>query len=327
MIRIITLLWLGLWSAWSTAATAAPRQLTFGALAYGTVNWELTVIKQQGLDRRHGFQLKVLKLANPQAGKIALQARAADMIVSDWLWVANQRGRGEDFTAIPYSVTHGALMVPPQSKISTLKDLAGKRLGVAGGALDKNWLLLQALARKRGGIDLAQQARPIYGAPPLLNQQLLQGRLDAVLNYWHYAAQLEARGYRRLLDGSDLLKGLGIEPTIPTLAYVFRERWGRGHRDVLTGFLRATQQAKQALCSDQEIWQAILPLTGTDDQNLQNILRQRYCEGQLQRWGKAELISAGQLYQILREVAGEAVTGPSPSLPEGTFWPDFSLPL
>ncbi|MBN2700362.1 MAG: hypothetical protein JXR29_02820, partial [Methylothermaceae bacterium] len=67
------------------AAHAAPRPVTIGALAYGTLNWELTVIDREGLDRRYGFKLDVRKLANPQAGRIALQAGSVDLIVTDWL--------------------------------------------------------------------------------------------------------------------------------------------------------------------------------------------------------------------------------------------------
>ena len=56
-------------------------------------------------------------------------------------------------------------MVPAQSAIRELTDLKGKKLAVAGGPLDKSWLLLQALAR-RAGMDLRKQATVVYGAPP-----------------------------------------------------------------------------------------------------------------------------------------------------------------
>ena len=44
---------------------------------------------------------------------------------------------------------------PPRSPIQRVGDLAGKRIGVAGGALDKSWLLLKAHAQETAGIDLA----------------------------------------------------------------------------------------------------------------------------------------------------------------------------
>lgn len=304
------------------AALQASQALTVGALAYGTLLWELTVIERQGL--APGLTLKVQKLASPQAAEVALQAGAVDLIVTDWLWVAKQRSRGSDLTAVPYSLSHGALLVPPASPIGSIRDLVGKRIGIAGSALDKNWLLLQALARQQYDLDLAQAAQPVFGAPPLLNQQLLQGRLDALLTYWNHAALLEAKGYRRLLSGADLLKALGIDPPLPTLGYVFRERWAAQALGTIQAFLQAVFQAKEAICSDPKVWLSIRSLTGQEDPQVLAVLHQRYCEGRLQRWGKAELRAAARLYRLLSQI--DAQISPASELPEGTFWPHFTWP-
>ncbi|WP_022949281.1 ABC transporter substrate-binding protein [Methylohalobius crimeensis] len=308
------------------SAHAAASQLTIGALAYGTLNWELTVVEREGLDKQHGFDLKIRELANPQAGRIALQSGSADLIVTDWLWVARQRNRGSDFTVIPYSLTHGALVVPPESPIRSIRDLAGRRLGIAGGALDKNWLLLQALAQQRHQLNLAEDSRPVFGAPPLLSQQLLRGRMDALLTYWHYAAPLEAKGYRRLLTGGDLLEALDVTPPIPTLGYVFRQTFAERAPDTVEAFWNTAFQAKQAICTDDRVWSYIAPMTGSEDSDVQALLRRRYCEGRLQSWGERELQAAAKLYRLLHRIGGEQLTGPAEELPEGTFWPGFTLP-
>ncbi len=325
MIRFTMLIGLAL-AGLSLAAAAGGRDITVGALAYGTFNWELTVIEREGLDRRQGFNLKVRQLASPQAGRIGLQGGSVDLIVTNWIWVARQRNNGHDFTAVPYSLTHGALVVPPTSAIQSLADLKGKRIGVAGGPLYENWLLLKALARRQYGLDLEKDAEPVFAAPPLLNQQLRQGRLDAVLNYWHYAARLEAEGYRRLLDGGALQRRLGIEPPVPTLSYVFRQRWAADRRDTVTAFLRAAYGAKDAICSDARVWRYVAPLTGSKEPAVQATLRRRYCEGRLRRWGPAEQRAAAELYALLRRVGGDTLTGTAPALPRGTFWKDFVVP-
>ncbi|GAB6067595.1 ABC transporter substrate-binding protein [Methylothermus subterraneus] len=304
---------------------AAARPLRIGALAYGTLHWELTVIAREGLDRRFGVALEQRSLANPQAGTIALQSGAVDLIVGSWLWAARQRGLGQDFTAVPYSLAHSALIAPPDSPIRALSDLRGKRLGIAGGPLYEDWILLKALA-KRQGVDLEKQTEPIFAAPPLLNEQLRLGRLDAVLNFWHYAAHLEAEGYRRLLDGDQLLKDLKIQPPVPVLAYLFRQRWAESNSKALIAFLRAAYSAKDAICTDPRVWTYVAPLTGSDDPKVQLKLRQRYCEGRLRRWGEEEIQAARQLYRLLAAGGGEPLTGPAPELPAGTFWPGFAVP-
>ncbi len=324
MMRFLMVIGLAL-AGISLPAVAGNRDITVGALAYGTFNWELTVIEREGLDRRQGFNLKIRQLASPQAGRIGLQGGSVDLIVTNWLWVARQRHGGHDFTAVPYSLTHGALVVPPASTVQDLADLKGGRIGVAGGPLYENWLLLKALAQRQHGLDLEKVAEPVFAAPPLLNQQLRQGRLDAVLNYWHYAARLEAEGYRRLLDGGELQRRLGIEPPVPTLSYVFRERWAADRRDTVTAFLRAAYGAKDAICGDARVWRYVAPLTGSEDPAVQAALRRRYCEGRIRQWGPAERRAAAELYQLLRRVGGETLAG-APALPPDTFWKDFVVP-
>ncbi len=116
----------------------------------GTFAWELAIISERGLDRKAGLDIEVTELASPEAAKIALMGGAADMILGDWLWVARQRNLGRRLVFAPYSTALGAIMVPAASPIEDLAGLKGKKIAVAGGPLDKSWLLLQALARKVG---------------------------------------------------------------------------------------------------------------------------------------------------------------------------------
>ena len=133
----------------------------------GTFAWELAVIRAHGLDKQANLSVQVLELASPEAGKIALRAGNADIVVTDWLWVSRERRLGAKLTFYPYSSALGAVMVPASSSIQTLADLRGRKLAVAGGPIDKSWLLLLAWLKK-SGIDLKSDATIAYGAPPLL---------------------------------------------------------------------------------------------------------------------------------------------------------------
>src|SRR5215472_6081082 len=110
----------------------------------GTFAWELAVMRAHGLDKKAGLSLQVQELASPEAGKIALRAGDADIMISDWLWVSRERSLGAKLAFYPYSSALGAVMIPNTSPIKTLADLKGRRLAVAGGPIDKSWLLLQA---------------------------------------------------------------------------------------------------------------------------------------------------------------------------------------
>ena len=173
----------------------------------------------------------ILELASPEAGKIALRAGNADIIVSDWLWVSRERGLGARLTFYPYSSALGAVMVPAASPIRTLADLRGRKLAVAGGPIDKNWLLLQAWSRQ-DGIDLKSESTIVYGAPPLLTAKTLSGEMDATLNYWNFCAVLEAKGFRRVAGIEDLLPRLGASGRTAMIGYVFDETWAGANPDV-----------------------------------------------------------------------------------------------
>ena len=202
----------------------------------GTFAWELAVIRAHGLDRQANLAIEVDELASPEAGKIALRGGSADVIVSDWLWVSRQRGLGARLTFYPFSSALGAVMVPNQSPIRTLADLKGRTLAVAGGPIDKSWLLLRA-AMKQDGIDPKSASTIVYGAPPLLAAKTRSGEMDANLNYWNFCAALEANGFRRLIGIEDILPKLGARGRTAMIGYVFDEDWGNANRDAIAGFI------------------------------------------------------------------------------------------
>ncbi|HEY8218935.1 MAG TPA: ABC transporter substrate-binding protein [Methylobacter sp.] len=290
--------------------------IRIGVQASGTVDWELAALQDTP---QADFQLEIQHVANAEAGKIALQSGAVDMIVSDWIWVSRLRATGSDFTFYPYSNTSGALVVPKDSPIHSIKDLNGKRLGIAGGELDKNWLLLQALA-KQEQLDLNTSVEKVFGAPPLISEQIKQNRVDAALTYWHFAARLEAQGYRQIIDGKGILKGLGIQEDVPSLGYVFKQSWANEHKQAANSFFNASRQAKNRLCTSDAAWQKIIPLTNENDASTLAKLRQRYCEGGVEHWGQAEQLAAGRIYSILRSLSNNQLTGQSENLQPGTFW-------
>ena len=86
----------------------------------GTFAWELAVIRAHGLDKQADLSIEVIELASPEAGKIALRAGNANIIVSDWLWVSRERAIGAKLKFYPYSSALGAVVVPASSSIRSL---------------------------------------------------------------------------------------------------------------------------------------------------------------------------------------------------------------
>jgi NitT/TauT family transport system substrate-binding protein len=309
----------------SASAAAAPARVRVGVLKFGTVSWELDVMQTHGLAAREGIDVQVVTLASTNATTVALQGGAVDLIVTDWTWVSRQRAEGRPYTFVPYSLTVGGLVVRGDSGIRQLSDLRGKRLGVAGGPVDKSWLFFRAYGRRVLGEDLAKVVEPSFGGPPLLNELVLRGELPAVLNYWQYGARLKAAGMRELISVADVLRALGVAAPVPLLGWAFDERWAAANRPALDAFLRAAYAAKQILVASDAEWQRIQALTGAADAAVLHALRDAFREGTPRRFGRAEIDAAGLAFAILAREGGEELVGASRQLSPGTFWDGFRL--
>jgi NitT/TauT family transport system substrate-binding protein len=283
------------------------------------LSWVLDVIAKHGLDRQHGIRIEPLELAGAPAAQLALQAGRVDLIVSDWMWVSRQRAEGGDMTFIPFSSAIGSLIVPAASPIRDVVGLAGQRLGIAGSAIDKSWLVLRLYARTNFEFDLDAQVQKSFGAPPLLSEELVSERLDAVLTYWPFAAKLEARGMRRLLSIGDALAALGIPGDLPLTGFVVSARWATENQAALDGFLGASQAANAILADSDAEWERIAPLTGTTNTAELIKLRDTYRQGIPRHWDAAERDAAARLYRLLAAISGTALVGSSPNLAPGTF--------
>jgi NitT/TauT family transport system substrate-binding protein len=305
--------------SFAAAPSFATAKVRIGVLKFGTVSWALDTMKQHKFDAANGIDLEIIDFAGEDATNVAMLAGAIDMIVSDWLWVSRQRSEGVDLTLVPYSTAVGAIMVKEESPIRTLADLEGNKIGVAGGPLDKSWLLIQALARRDHGLDLPATSDIVFGAPPLISEKAMQGELDAVLNFWHFCARLEANGFRRLIGADDAAKALGASGAVSALGYVFHDEWANENPDAVRDFIRASAQAKDLLARSDDEWLRLAPIVRAQGKELAK-LRDRYREGIPRRPVAEDAADAGKLYRVLAEIGGEKLVGRAPEMAPGTFW-------
>jgi NitT/TauT family transport system substrate-binding protein len=301
-----------------SAAIAADR-IRLVAQRTGSLAWELDVIKAHGLDRKANLDIETLELASTEAGKVALKGGSADIIVSDWTWVARERALGDSLVYYPYLSTLGAVMAPAQSPIRDVGDLKGRKLAVAGGPIDKSWLLLRALGL-RSGLDLKTQVTVVYGAPPLLSEKALQGETDATLTFWNFCADLEAKGQKRAILMDDVLRRLGAKGPVALLGYVFDGAWAARNRSALDRFLEVSRLAKDILAASDTEWRRLAPRIGVSDARALANLRERYSEGIPRRPAADEEADARGLYHILADIGGADLVGPGLELDAGSFY-------
>ena len=307
------------------AQTGERPSVRVAVLQFGTVSWELDVIEAHGLAAKEGVDLEIVKLGSKRATSVALQGGAADVIVTDWVWVSRQRHNGWRFSFVPYSTALGSVMVRPQAGITSLEALRDQKLGIAGGPVDKSWLLLRAATKRDLGTDLESWVEPTFAAPPLLNELLLRGELPAVLNYWHYSARLRAAGMNELVSMEAVLRTLGVTVPLPMIGWVFDETWAESNLAAITGFLRASLAAKRILLESDAEWVRLEPMLKVSDERGLRELRDAYRAGIPRRFDAVQRQAVERVYEILVKQGGAELVGPNPTLAPGTFWTGFDL--
>src|SRR5579871_4709137 len=300
------------------SAEAADR-LRIAVQKTGTASWEIELIKARGLDKAANLEIETTELASKEASKVALEGGAVDLLVDDWLWAARERTLGDKLLFTPYSTTLGAVMAPKDSPVHTIADLAGRSIGVAGGPIDKSWLLLQAAALG-AGVDLAKTARPTFAAPPLVAEKLAQGETDTALEFWNFCADLEARGFRRAIEMADVEKTLGATGPVAMTGYVFSESFAASHKDALKRYFAALAEARKILAEDPTAWAPIKARLHLKDDAALEVYRQRYLEGVPKRSIAEEAADAQILYRRLAEIGGSELVGDSKELDAGLFY-------
>ncbi len=299
--------------------------LNAGAVQFGTGQWLFDVIAHNKLDAAEGFSLSQRLLASNNAADIALLGQQADIVITDWFWVMRQRSLGAGYLFMPFTASLGGVIVPEASPIKDIADLKDKEIGVAGGPIDKSWILLRAYGIKHGTGDLASTAKPVFGAPPLLNEQAAADRLAALLTFWPFAVRLEAKGWRRLISVADIMHSFGIRPDLPLVGFVFPASLARDEPALMQGFAKAVQKAQHILLNSDEEWERIRPLmkAGSDEEFRR--LRSRYREGVPRGWNEASREDARKLFEIVRQTGGEDVTGPGVAFDPKAFWDGIVL--
>lgn len=291
------------------AFSASPAALRVAVLKFGSLNWLMRAVAEEGLSANAGLNLKLLPVATNAAGPLSLMAKSSDIIVTNWLWAMRQRSKGVALKFSPYSSALGAVMVAPDSGIKTLADLKGKRIGVAGSALDKSWLLLRAYSRKTLGEDIAQFARPQYGAAPLIAEELKIGRVDGVLNFWTFSARLSGLGFVPVVRMASVFEELGIRPVPAMVGYVWNEAVEQDKGGQIGKFLSLVNDGNAQLAKSDALWLRVRDGMRAKSDAEFIALREGYRAGIPQPWTGEHTASAERLFDLFKELGKDKLVG------------------
>jgi NitT/TauT family transport system substrate-binding protein len=302
----------------------AQGNLRIGVLAFGTVNWELDVLKYHNLDKKYGFDLDVVELASKNAQLVSLQSKDVNMIVNDWIWVNTQKAKGKNFSFYPYSKATGTLVVNENSKIKTLLDLKGKELGIAGGVYDKTWLLFRAYGKSKYDIDLKDIVNPLYASAPILYKKMEDNSLDAAINFWHFNAKLESKNIKPLVEIKDILEELGIKKDVSFVGWTFDTQFANNNKEIINGFLKASKESKEILKNSDEEWNRIKKQMNVKNDEEFEALKNGYKKGIIENFDESNITDLQMVFKILLNEGGKNFVEDSVFLDNNIFW-NFDL--
>jgi NitT/TauT family transport system substrate-binding protein len=315
-------------AAWFATSAFSPdaKEITIALQEGGTASWEIAAMQAAKLDIQFHIKVDVRGVADSKAGQVALQAGEVDAMLSDFVWVSIQRNQGADFTFVPHSLVVGGLMVNPAGPVKSVADLEGQTLAVAGGPVDKSYIVLQAYFNMKTGKTLPDLISAEFGAPPLVNEMLAGGQAQAAINFWHFNVRAKLAGMDQVMSVKDMLAELGVSKQPPLLGWVFSEKVAKNKKEEFKRFLDASFATKDLLLTDDAIWDQIRPsMRGAEEDGaLFTALRDAYRAGIVTSYAEADVQAAIETFALLAKYGGADAIGDKPDLATGTFWAGYS---
>jgi NitT/TauT family transport system substrate-binding protein len=230
------------------ASAAAPGQaedlVRVGlAVPNNTIYAPFYAAEALGLFKQAGLKVELTIYRGGAASQEALTAGAADMITyfGGGAGLAVLKGAKEKVVAVLDPSPHGwYLLVATDSPYKSVKDLAGKKVGITvkGGTSD----MFALWAAERAGISI--QTIPVGGGG--MAPALSSGQVDAIAMFPGTSLQLLATGKARsLLDF-----GKEMEPTLPDVAVASQDMIDK-HPEQVRGLLKAFYTALGRMCTDR----------------------------------------------------------------------------
>ena len=220
----------------------------------GTMSFLPFVIRKFSLDRKYGLNVTIIPYTTNAAAQAALQGRSADVVVLDWLISARLTQGGVPLVGIaPFLTYVNSVVVPKDSPIRNLGDLAGKRVG-STGKTGFDWAIMVAAARRFHNLDLERQATVQDAAAPLLRGAITNGQLDAT-GMWNSLVpdMLVSGRFRTLVTIRELTEQFGI-PTAPFLYFGMRAEYERENPQNTAAFAAMYREIHDILMTNDEVW-------------------------------------------------------------------------
>jgi NitT/TauT family transport system substrate-binding protein len=235
-------------------AQGAPT-LRFAVIGSGGQSEVPFAIQQAGLDKKYGIKIEIIDFAAPGQQYNMFRSGAADIASGNFIDLLRQRKGGNAIQAIHgFQGYNNVFVVKPNSPFKEFADLKGRKVGTFGTTF-LDWLIVRAAGKKAFDVDLETDASLVPGAPPLLNQFLARGEVDATLQFSSLAlAPIVRNEQRMLIDLPALMKAAGLRSDLLYLQWMITEKWAKANPEAVSKLPAMLNEAYALLKRDDGLW-------------------------------------------------------------------------
>jgi len=292
------------------AADESPVPVRIAVILSGGQGEVPYVVRRFGLDKKHGLAMEQVALSAPGQQYLMFRSDTIDASPGTFIDLMRQRKAGGAMKAFHgFQGYNNRIVVKPGSAIKSFADLKGVRFGEFGTTF-LDWLILRAAGKKAYGIDLEKDATPVQGAPPLLNQFLAKGEVDAMLQFSSLTLEPIVRGEQRMVaDVPGLMDQAGFGRKVFNSNWNVAEKWTQAHPGAVDRLSAMIDDAYAALKSDDTVWPEIAQAIGITEPNLVAAYRDLARAIDNPTYDKSLIQSTQVLIDAIVAQAGEAPIG------------------
>ncbi len=227
------------------------------------------VVQKFGLDRKHGLVVDEVALSAPGQQYIMFRSGSIDVSPGTFVDLLRQRKAGGALQALHgFQGNNKRNVVNPETPITSFAYLRGSLIGeYVTNNLD--WLIVRAAGKKAYAIDLEKDATLVQGSPPLLNQFLAKGEVDAMLQFSSLTLEPITRGeLGPFVDVPSLMDRGGFRRDTFNSNWKVDVAWTREHPGTIDRLYAMIDDAYGVLKSDDGVWPDIAQKIGITEPGL-----------------------------------------------------------
>jgi ABC-type nitrate/sulfonate/bicarbonate transport system substrate-binding protein len=234
------------------AASQEPIKVKIARLAFPSLTTLMVdVVKDQGLDKKHGIDLEPQSFGAVSAYYAAVATGEVDMAPAGPHVLQKMRLEGVPIrAALTFARLNALAVITGDPAIKTIADLKGKSIAADMGSSEYQIL---ALYGRSQGVVFGKDVTVVQAGPPMARTQLQARRVDAAMT-WEPSATLTLRDnpqYRTILTGDtawkEIAKNSGWE-----LILAVREDFLKRSPDAIPRLLRMFQEGERFIKTNVE---------------------------------------------------------------------------